>query len=183
MSNISRKKIFLEKVKNTRPIVYFFFAIFLISLVGTLVLNCRTLANGTYSRTIKGTTYTYEINGDTFFYLEEREGATVFDVGVYHMIPAGTSISSGTHVTVDTIYFGETLGNVYDSTAIRNSAFSFSINVYEALYEVVSYEFTCWGAVVMQIVFAVGLLVGSPVSFIFVFQIIKELFKKQKSNQ
>ena len=183
MSNISRKKIFLEKVKNTRPIVYFFFAIFLISLVGTLVLNCRTLANGTYSRTINGTTYTYEINGDTFFYLEERESMTVFDVGVYHMIPAGASISSGTSVTVDKIYFGETLGNVYRPTAIRNSAFSFSINVWETGYEYTSYEFTCWGAIVVQIVFAAGLLVGSPISVIFVFQIIKELFKKQKTNQ
>lgn len=173
MSNISRKKIFLEIIKNTRPIVYFFFAIFLLSLVGTLVLNCRTLANGTYSRTINGTTYTYEINGDTFFYLEERESMTVFDVGVYHMIPAGASIGSGVHVTVDAIYFGGTLGNVYDSTAIRNSAFSFIVNDWD-----IEYKFICWGAVAAQIVFSVGLLAGSPISVIFVFQSIKELFKK-----
>ena len=147
------------ELKNTRPAVYISLAVFLLSLIFTIVINCSTLVNGTYIGNVDGVKCSYEIDGNTFYYYAEKDGSATFDVGVYHRVPANTKINSSRTIIGDNkIYFSGIHGDG-SRTVERNSSFSFTATISGR-----DCKFTSAWAIVAQVICAIGLIICTPIS-------------------
>lgn len=126
------------------------FVIVLICVIGTIVLNCSTLAWGSYSSNIDGVDCSYTINGDVFHYKAQQGDRTDSGIGLYyaHQSSSGTTVISFVNIDED----GSGSVNVR-----RDNAFSFTYVYFGGR----KYQFFNGWALCRQLIYVVGMVGGA----------------------
>ena len=123
------------------------FVVLLFCIIGTIVLNCSSLAWGTYMSEINGVRCSYSINGDIFHYKETQDGDEYVGIGLYK---SRRSSDGGTVVT-----FMNINNNGSGSISVRrDNAFSFTYSPYGNE----EYQFFNGWAFCRQLIYVVGMV-------------------------
>ena len=126
------------------------FAIFLICIIGTIVLNCSALAWGVYSSNIDGVDCSYTIKGDIFQYKAQQGDKTACGIGLYYAHQSGSGETVISFVNIEENGGGSI-------TVRRNNAFSFTY----AYFGGKEYQFFNGWALCRQLIYVVGMVGGA----------------------